>query len=65
MSKDNSQPKYPIARIVGLLSLSGMTLAGVAVSLPPDVILFRTAVGTGMAIMIAQLFAGLIRFQTS
>ena len=62
---NKNQHSFPIVRIVGLLSFSGMMLAGVLVNLPPEIVLVRTAIGTGIAILIAQVFTGLIRFQSS
>lgn len=48
--RKTKQP-IPFARIAGLLSFSIFTLLGVLAGLPPEVVLARVSIGTGLVIL--------------
>ncbi len=53
MSK--KQQPIPVVRIVVLLSLSSLTLLGVATGLSPAVILARVSIGTGLIVLVTLI----------
>jgi hypothetical protein len=63
MKKQNN--KFPVVQICGLLTFSSLTLLGVLVGLPPEVILARVSVGTGLAIVLAMSSLKIIKFVSS
>ncbi len=46
IQRNGQQPKFPVARVAGLLSACAVTLVGVAIGLTPEIILVRVAVAT-------------------
>ncbi len=44
-----SKPRFPIVRVMCVLTGCLVTLIGVAINLSPEVILYRTAVSIGVA----------------
>ena len=60
MKRKTPKPTFPVVRVVGLLSFSAFTLAGILTGLPPEVVLARVAIGTAVVMAFALTLVRLL-----
>ncbi|MGI9519869.1 MAG: hypothetical protein ACR2NP_22640 [Pirellulaceae bacterium] len=53
--KTKTKQTVPVVRVVALLSMSTLTLAGIVAGLTPEVILTRVSISTGLLMLITMI----------